>query len=173
MLVIWNSATGYDSSFLVNPAVPAALVTASIASGDSLSVSFAPGVSGAFAAVYASSTRNWVGQINETWGEYTFNPTGVLDVSRLVNMFGHNMEIVVPTPEADYSGGCTSNMDDLCVFMCTDPSVTTCFDTGVELVGCTSQPGAQSGNLYGAPEGGCGGLTPNVPVKVTFLPGTA
>lgn len=140
IIVIW----GPDASW-VNAHQP--LITVDLPAGGSQLVSFASGAIGAWSAVY-SDTVTSNGQISNTWGEYTFSPEGVVDVSREVNMSGHGMSIVGPQ--------CTTDMDT-CVFVCSTGDV--CM-TNYELLNCAagSQPGAQYGTYGGFPSGGCGGL---------------
>lgn len=138
ILVIWGS----DGSW-VNANKPA--VTVSLASGASTLVSFASGAIGAWSAIYAD-TQTVDGQVSNTWGEFTFSPEGVVDVSKEVNMSGHSMSIVGPD--------CTTDMTT-CVFVCTSGNV--CL-TDYALLNCAagSQSGAQYGTFGGAPSGGCG-----------------
>jgi len=138
ILVIWGPAGSW-----VNVNVP--LITLSLASGAVETISFAEGLSGAWSAIY-SDTETVDGQVSNTWGEFTFTGEGVVDVSREVNMNGHNMIINGPD--------CTSDMDT-CVFVCTEG--TTCL-TNYALLNCDngSQGGAQYGTYGGFPSGGCG-----------------
>jgi hypothetical protein len=141
VLVVWGSEPAYQASF---PMAVQPLVTASIASGCSLTLSFAEGQSGAWSMVYPDTTMTEWGQIDNTWGEYTFAADGVVDVSREVNMNGNTMEIVGPS--------CTTNMDT-CSFQCTG-GATTCGTAGsYQLVNCAGQPGANNGDGI---NGGCG-----------------
>jgi hypothetical protein len=143
ILVIW----GPDGSW-VNVGAP--LITYSLAPGAEVTISFAEDLSGAWSAVY-SDTVMVNGQISNTWGEFTFNAPGVVDISREVNMAGHGMVINGPQ--------CTTDMDT-CVFVCS--SGNTCM-TDYLLQNCDpgSQAGAQYGTFGGFPSGGCGwnGLT--------------
>ncbi|ERF73865.1 hypothetical protein EPUS_05877 [Endocarpon pusillum Z07020] len=141
ILVIW----GPEASW-VNVKQP--LITASIANGSSTTVSFASGQSGAWSAIY-DDTAMLNGQISNTWGEYTFSPSGVVDVSRLPNMKGNAMTIVGPT--------CVSDMTR-CVFECPEGEDICMYN--YKLVNCApeSQVGAQFGYDYGAASGGCGNL---------------
>jgi hypothetical protein len=150
VLVVW----GPDGSW-VNVKQP--LVTASIANGTSTTVSFANGQSGAWSAIY-DDTEMLNGQISNTWGEYTFSPMGVVDVSREPNMDGKKMTIVGPK--------CVTDMDT-CVFVCNEGKI--CM-TGYELKNCApgSQPGAQYGTYFGAASGGCGGMGDSAQLK-TYL----
>lgn len=140
ILVIWGPAASW-----VNAQAP--LITLTLANGESKTISFASGQSGAWSAIY-SDTSLLNGQVSNTWGEYTFTPAGVVDVSREPNMDGHSMSIVGPD--------CTTDMTT-CVFVCA--SGTTCL-TDYELLDCAagSQSGAQYGTYGGLPSGGCGWL---------------
>jgi len=140
ILVVW----GPDGSW-VNANTP--LITAEIASGSSMTVSFASGAIGAWSAIYGD-TIMVDGQVSNTWGEYTFSEEGVVDVSREVNMSGHGMSITGPS--------CMTDMNT-CVFVCA--SGNSCL-TNYELLNCEagSQSGAQYGTFGGLPSGGCGGL---------------
>jgi hypothetical protein len=153
VLVIWGAVASW-----VNANTP--LITLSLPVGSTVTISFADGQSGAWAPLFAD-TQLVNGQVCQTWGEYTFDPEGVVDVSREVNMNGRGMSIVGPS--------CTTDMTT-CVFECADPSVTSC-ETGYELLNCTpgSQPGAQYGTYGGAASGGCGWLgASSVQLTTTF-----
>ena len=141
VLVIWGPAGSW-----VNVDQP--LITHSLPPGTSVTISFATGQSGAWTGIYGD-TELVNGQVCNTWGEYTFSPEGVVDVSKEPNMNGHSMEVVGPV--------CTTNMDT-CVFQCTG-GATSC-EFGYELLNCTpgSQAGAQYGVYDGNPSGGCGWL---------------
>jgi len=137
ILVVWGPGACW-----VNAHTP--LITVSLPPQGSTTISFAYQQSGAWSAVYPDTTLV-NGQISNTWAEYTFTSSGVVDVSRLVNGNGHSLEVVGPS--------CTSNMST-CVFECN--SGTTCM-TGYKLVNCGSQSGAQLGtDSNGADSGGCG-----------------
>jgi hypothetical protein len=150
ILVIW----GPDASW-VNANQP--LVTVDLPAGGTQLVSFASGSIGAWSAIYSDTVMS-NGQISNTWGEYTFSPEGVVDVSREVNMSGHGMSIVGPQ--------CTTDMNT-CVFVCSSGNV--CL-TNYELLNCApgSQAGAQYGTYGGFPSGGCGGLGDSAAVT-TYL----
>jgi hypothetical protein len=142
VLTIWEGATSW-----VNKYVPA--VTVSLAPGASQIVSFANGVSGAFSGVYAA-TNLVNGQINNTWGEFTFSGIyTTVDVSREVNMLGRGIRVETPQ--------CLTDMTH-CVFVC-PAGQTTCW-TEYELQNCAigSQVGANYGTSYGMPSGGCSGF---------------
>lgn len=137
ILVVWGPGASW-----VNAHTP--LITVSLPPQRSTTISFAYQQSGAWSAVYPD-TILVNGQISNTWAEFTFTSSGVVDISRLVNGNGRSLEVVGPS--------CTSNMST-CVFRCN--SGTTCM-TGYKLVGCASQSGAQVGtDSNGADSGGCG-----------------
>lgn len=150
VLVIWGPAASW-----VNVNQP--LVTVSLAPGQNQTVSFANGAVGAWSAIYPD-TALVNGQVSNTWGEFTFSPEGVVDVSREVNMNGHAMTIVGPQ--------CTTDMST-CVFVCSSGDVCM-YD--YQLLNCApgSQPGAQYGTYFGAPSGGCGGLGSSAALVTTF-----
>lgn len=147
ILVCWGSQGSW-----VNAVVP--LITVSIPSDGKTTLSFANGNSGACAAIY-SDTELVDGQICNSWIEHTYGPSGVIDVSREVNMNGHPIEAVGPS--------CTTNMDT-CVFVC--DSGNSCL-TGYTLKNCAngSQAGATYGQYDGADSGGCGGLGNGATIK--------
>ncbi|KAL1641270.1 hypothetical protein SLS58_006172 [Diplodia intermedia] len=148
VLVVWGPAASW-----VNTQDP--LVTISLPAGTNKTLSFANGASGAWAAVY-EDTSLVNGQISETWGEYTFGEWGCVDVSREVNMKGHNMSID--------TGNCISDMET-CVFQCKD-GAESCWQE-YELLNCEngSQEGATYGTFDGAPTGGCGNMGSSATVK--------
>jgi len=145
---------GPDESW-VNANTP--LITISLPEGASTTISFASGQSGACSAIY-SDTQLVNGQVCNTWFEYTFSNTGAYDISREVDMNGHSMCAVGPQ--------CTTDMKT-CVFVCS--SGNSCM-TNYELQNCASgsQPGAQYGEYYGAPSGGCGGFSTSVSIVLTL-----
>lgn len=151
ILVVW----GPDASW-VNAKQP--LITYSLPAGQSCTLSFASGLSGAWSAIYGDTTMV-NGQVSNTWGEFTFGEYGVVDVSREVNMNGHSMSIVGPQ--------CTSNMNT-CVFTC--PSGQDSCWTQYELLNCEngSQAGANYGTYGGMPSGGCGGMGNGAALQTTL-----
>lgn len=151
VLCIWGVAGSW-----VNAIPPQ--ITISIPSGSSQTISFPDGSTGAWAPIY-SDTKLVMGQLSETWGEFTFGQWGVVDVSREVNMKGRNMSIVGPQ--------CTTDMDT-CVFVCPDGQDVCTF--GYQLLNCGpgSQPGANYGLHEGSPSGGCGGMGSSAALK-TYL----
>ena len=158
-IIIWNAPAGdYQSSFM-NAVSPQ--VSYSMNYQDTLNISVANGVSGAWAALYNYGTvLSEYGQINNTWGEFTTGSYATMDVTREVNMAGNAMSIEAP--------GCVSNMTT-CVFECA--SGNTCGDSGTyELLNC--DPGSQSGATYGEydgnPSGGCQGWSKGGNLSVTL-----
>lgn len=142
VLVVWGSEPAYQASF---PKAVQPLITVDIPPGKNVTLSFADGTSGAWAPVYPDTLMTEWGQIQNTWGEYTFSPAGVVDVSREVFMNGDAMSIVGPS--------CTTDMDT-CSFQCTG-GASTCGEAGTySLLNCAGQAGANA-----SPDGfngGCG-----------------
>jgi len=156
ILIIWGPQGSW-----VNAVAP--LITVAIEPGQSQTVSFADGQSGAWAGVY-SDTKLVNGQVCNTWGEYTFaGAYSTVDVSREVNMSGKGMEIQTPQ--------CVSNMNT-CVFVCN--SGNSC-EMGYSLLNCAvgSQPGANYGTAnYGGgpvPSGGCSGMGSSAALTTIFM----
>jgi hypothetical protein len=147
-LAVWGAASWVNAN---NPSV---LVT--LAPGQKTTVSFKNGASGGFAGIY-KDTQLRMGQIDNTWGEFTFGMHGVVDVSREVNMNGHALSITSPN-------GCVSDMNN-CVFVCTkDGSGNRPQSCWHEYELLQSSNGncikGQDPNLGGADSGGCS-LGPN------------
>ena len=147
-LIVWDAPSGdYLSSFMN---AVSSQVSYSMSYGDTVDISVANGVSGAWSALYNyGTTLSQYGQINNTWGEFTTGSYATFDVTREVNMAGNAMSISTT--------GCVSNMTT-CVFEC--DSGNTCTDSGTyELLNCDpgSQPGATYGDDGGNPSGGCQG----------------
>ncbi|RYP16834.1 hypothetical protein DL765_004855 [Monosporascus sp. GIB2] len=152
-VIIWNFPPGdFEASFMNvrQPQISYSLPR----TGDSVTISVARDVSGAFGALYGRTTTlsQW-GQLYNTWGEFTTGDWATVDVSRLVNMGGNDMEITVR------DNGCVSDMNR-CSFWCKN-NMLTCGESGTyDLVNC--QPGSQPGATYGSwdginPDGGCQG----------------
>ncbi|RYP66062.1 hypothetical protein DL769_006124 [Monosporascus sp. CRB-8-3] len=152
-VIIWNFPPGdYEASFMNvrQPQISYSLPR----TGDSVTISVARDVSGAFGALHGRTTTlsQW-GQLYNTWGEFTTGEWATVDVSRLVNMGGNDMEITVR------DNGCVSDMNR-CSFWCKN-NMLTCGESGTyDLVNCA--PGSQPGATYGTwdginPEGGCQG----------------
>jgi len=138
ILVLWGAAGSW-----VNANTP--LITLSLAQGESTTLSFADGVSGAWTAVY-DGTGMVDGQISNTWGEFTTGEWGVVDVSREVNMNGNSMSIQTPN--------CLTDMET-CVFTCTGGLVSCLTEYQLENCANGSQAGANFGTYDGADSGGC------------------
>ncbi|KAM3429080.1 hypothetical protein MY4824_008448 [Beauveria thailandica] len=160
-VVVWLHTDDYVSSF-VNVRQPH--VTWSLPGhGDSVTVSMAPGISGAFAALHRGVTVLRDGQVFNTWGEWSTGPHATVDVSRQPRMDGNRMEI-------ETAGGCRANMDR-CVFKCRHAN--RCGPEGDwYLENC--EAGSQPGNPHfgfdhlGKHSGGCGGYENGGHVQVDF-----
>ncbi|KXJ87616.1 hypothetical protein Micbo1qcDRAFT_215454 [Microdochium bolleyi] len=153
-LILWDFPPGdYEASFMN---VRAPKISYSLPKpGDSVTVSIANGVSGAFAHLANHKTKlsQW-GQIYNTWGEFTTGQWATVDVSRLVNTKGNGIAMKIE------NNGCKSHFTK-CYFTCKDGGVSSCGESGTyKLVNCApgSQPGATYGTLNGNPEGGCQGF---------------
>lgn len=143
MLMCWGPAGSW-----VNAVAP--LISHPLAAGESVTVSYAEGASGACSGVYPD-TQMVNGQVSNTWLEYTFAGIySTYDVSREVNMNGRGISAVGPS--------CTSDMDT-CVFKCSDASAASCW-FGYELFNCHQGNGGGSGYdpSTGGASGGCNGL---------------
>ena len=149
-LIMWYDAPNtFTASFV---AAYAPMVSYSLPNtGDSVTISVANEISGAWAALnnhVSDLTVN--GQVNNTWGEFTTGNSATVDISREVNMVGNQLSITT-------SGGCVANLDT-CAYECY--SGNTCYLAGsYELVNCApgSQPGAAGATVNGVPTGGCQG----------------
>lgn len=133
-------------------------ISVSMPAGTKKIISFASGSSGAWSAFYSDTpsvnTADTNGQLSNTWGEYTFSPQGVVDVSREVHAHGHGMEVV------NNVNSCVTNMDQ-CVFKCNDAAAEKC-TTGYSIQNC--------GALSGSMNGGCGwDNAPSAKIKTKFL----
>ena len=151
VLAVWSQSW-------VNANSPSVLVT--LSPGGSTTVSFNNGASGAFAGIYPDTDLR-MGQINNTWGEFTFNSGGVLDVSREVNMAGHPLKIETPT-------GCVSDKDN-CVFVCLPDDGNSCWQR--YQLNKSSDPNCIKGYdpAMGGDSGGCSvGQATSGKVTVTF-----
>ncbi|KAJ4151623.1 hypothetical protein LMH87_012313 [Akanthomyces muscarius] len=148
ILWTWQNAQDYQA-MCVNVRAPKISVSLP-RPGDSITISLAAGVTGAFASLDGHETRlNNVGQVDNTWGEFNTGSYATFDVSREVNSKGHAMDI-------RGSNGCVSNLVT-CVFKCKDANARTCGAAGsYHLVNCGGKnPGAHTDN--GGADGGCGG----------------
>lgn len=154
MLFCWGPAGSW-----INAVAP--LISHPMGAGESVTVSYAEGASGACSAVYPD-TQMVNGQVSNTWIEYTFAGIySTYDVSREVNMNGRGISTVGPS--------CTTDMDT-CVFKCSDPNATSCW-FGYELFNCAAGNGGGSGYdpATGGASGGCNGLTAGAGALKTSL----
>jgi hypothetical protein len=143
ILVAWNEQFSYNSSFVVNHQPR---LTVSMNPGASVTVSFSKSMSGAWSGIYPQTAMH-LGQVGNTWGEFTTGQSATADVSREVNMNGNSMSIKTP-------GGCTSSMNE-CVFVC--KSGNTCGDSGTYALKNTGGHDCNHGGTTSAPSGGCQG----------------
>lgn len=120
--------------------------------GDSVTISVAPGNTGAFAAVNNHATVvNQYGQVSNTWGEFNTKPGGAtFDVSREVDMNGNIVRM-------RGGNGCESNFEK-CTFKCVNGQ-NSCLDAGsYDLFNCgPPNPGAHRDPGPNGTNGGCGG----------------
>jgi hypothetical protein len=145
ILIFWAG----DNSGFVNAHQP--LITYSLAAGASVRVGVADGVGkGGFSAVYPDTPTGSYGQVNNTWGEFTAaGQYSTFDISREVNMHGHDMKIESKTTS------CVADMVT-CAFLCNQGD--NCYVAGsYHLLNC--QNGINN-NYYldqatGAVSGGC------------------
>lgn len=111
VLMMWDDGSSPKTSTAPYVSGYAPAISWSLSHGASVTVSVADTVSGGFAGVYVGSTGlDSMGQIYQTWGEFTTGPDATVDVSREVNKAGNSLSITT-------SNGCTSDMND-CVFEC-------------------------------------------------------
>lgn len=132
--------------------------------GSAVVVSIDNEVPGGWSTVYNyTTTLTEYGQMNNTFGEFNTGIFATTDVSRLVNMVGHPMTVVVK------GSGCRSDMQT-CVYMCAEEGVITCGrERSYRLENCQGQPGAVvSNDEEGNPTGGCQGWSNGGHVDVIF-----
>jgi len=152
VLTIWTGAQSWVNKF-------APTITVSLPPGSVQTVSFANGVSGAWAGVYPDTTLV-NGQISNTWAEFTFSGIySTIDVSREVNMKGRGMRVETPT--------CVTDMNT-CVFVCPTGQLSCWTEYILQNCAIGSQPGANYGTSYGMPSGGCSGMGATAKVKAFF-----
>lgn len=149
-LVLWHLPLGDYAAMCMNSRQPQ--ITQTLKPGDSVVVTIADGVSGAFSAVYPLTAINFAGQISNTWGEFTTGPYGTIDVSREVAPQGNGMSITTST-------GCKSNFES-CYFACTSLDAHgVCGEAGSYLLhNCPEQTDKSGMN------GGCPGMSGKVSV---------
>lgn len=137
-LVLWsayNQASSW-STLTINVTPPN--ITTTIPAGSNMSVSFNPklytaehgfpgafgSISGAWCGMFNDTPISNFGGCNDTWGEWTTQPGpwSTFDVSRLVNMNGHNMTITTHATK-DSAPACTSDFER-CVYKCANGAST-------------------------------------------------
>ncbi|KAF2649773.1 hypothetical protein K491DRAFT_610128, partial [Lophiostoma macrostomum CBS 122681] len=137
-----------------------ALIAIHLGAGDSQTVSFAEGFSGACSSA-DSGMKLDDGLISNTWAEFTFTPTyGVFDVSREVNLDGSSISM--------QGSQCLSDMNT-CVFKC-GGGATSCI-SGYVLENCSASNGGGSGvdtAGNGGASGGCMMGASGESIDVTF-----
>lgn len=151
-LIMWDFPDNdYEASFMNvrNPKISYSLPF----TNNTVTISVENGISGGWATLNEHlTTLSPMGQVYNTWGEFTTGDYATVDVSRLVNMGGNVQSIQVET-------GCLSDMD-WCAFHCKDDA-NECGDSGsYDLLQCTPDinPNAATGTDDGTnPEGGCMG----------------
>lgn len=154
VLFCWGPAGSW-----INAVPP--LISEPIAAGQSVTVSYAEGASGACAPVFAD-TSMVNGQLYQTWLEYTFAGVwSTYDVSREVNMNGRTISTVHKI-DGNFNGssnGCLTDMNT-CVFKCSDPTAASCW-YGYQLENCGASNGGGSGvdPTTGGASGGCNGIS--------------
>jgi hypothetical protein len=150
-LIIWRQGRNdFQSSFL-NTRTP--MVTYSLPNyGDSVTISVANHVGGAWSTIVNRQTAlSAVGQVSNTWGEFTSGDWATINISRECNMSGNIMSATVA------GSGCVAEMNT-CVYQC--KAGNSCGESGTYvLVNCArgSQPGAEYSVNDGDPNGGCQG----------------
>ncbi|KAK0713970.1 hypothetical protein B0T26DRAFT_381702 [Lasiosphaeria miniovina] len=149
-LIVWYMAPYDDQASFMNaraPDISYSLPT----TGSAVEVSLANGVPGAWSALYNhSTTLSPYGQINNTFGEFSTGSYATIDLSRLVNMRGDQMTVIV-------SGGCVSNMAT-CVYTCVSEGDNSCGAAGTyNLLNCVGPNAVQYIDPEGNPTGGCQG----------------
>lgn len=161
ILVMWEMVKGDYQAIFMN--ARQAAITYTLAPDAGVTVSVANGISGGWAAVHVGSTKLTAnGQIDNTQGEYTTGPYGTIDVTREIQMNGHDMSIQL-------SGSNCRSDGNTCVFTCKSGS--TCGESGsYDLTNCNPNkvPGANNQMVNGNPEGGCQGFANGGDINVTF-----
>lgn len=167
VVVVWSgsSQNGAVNAMFVGAHQPD--VTHTLQANTTTTVSFNPAVaegnaiSGGFAAVRTSvGLTEFSGQIDDTFGEYTFTTASqfsTTDVSRLINMKGNKMEIFNYKSKADAKTeepACASTMDK-CSFVCPD-GANNCI-VG-KIINCPVGSPNTVSNESGM-DGGCAGMT--------------
>ncbi|KAK3490122.1 hypothetical protein B0T13DRAFT_440392 [Neurospora crassa] len=163
ILVVWYNPVEDAQSSFMDARTPK--ITYSLpAQGNAVVVSMDNEVPGGWSTLYNyTTTLTEYGQVNNTFGEFNTGSFATTDVSRLVNMQGHPMTVVVR------GSGCRSDMQT-CVYTCSEPGAVTCGrQRSYILENCQGQPGAVvSNDANGNPTGGCQGWSNGGHVDVIF-----
>ena len=148
-LIVWYRAPHDDEASFLSTRTPK--ITYSLPTrGSAVQVSLANGVAGGWSMLYNRSTRlTPFGQVDNTIGEFSTGTYATIDVSRLVNMSGSSMSVMV-------SGGCVTDMET-CVYTC-NTATDSCGDAGTySLLNCKGADAVESVDPDGNPTGGCQG----------------
>lgn len=133
--------------------------------GDSVTISIANGVAGAWSALedFATALSSY-GQVFNTWGEFSTGNSATVDVSREANMAGSFMVLRVA------NNGCTADMGT-CVYACTGGANSCGAADTYGLFNCAtgSQAGANQYMVNGNPTGGCQGWSNGGHVDVWLM----
>lgn len=163
ILVVWYNPVEDAQSSFMDARTPK--ITYSLPEqGSAVVVSIDNEVPGGWSSIYNyTTTLTEYGQVNNTFGEFNTGIFATTDVSRLVNMQGHPMTVLVR------GSGCRSDMQT-CVYMCAEPGAMTCGrERSYRLDNCQGQPGAVvSNDANGNPSGGCQGWSNGGHVDVIF-----
>jgi hypothetical protein len=146
------------SGMSINKFVPD--VSVGMSAGQTVQLSFAPGVPAACAPASLDTTLALFGGLHQTWAEVTFGKDGAFDVSRNVNMNGCNISMK--------GSKCLSDMNT-CVFKCQDESAESC-EKGYNLLNCDASNGGGGGydTVMQGVGGGCAMDNSSERIKVQF-----
>ncbi|KAK3321909.1 hypothetical protein B0H66DRAFT_581349 [Apodospora peruviana] len=156
ILILWYAPQNDDQASFMNARVPA--ISYSLPNtGSAVELSVANGLSGAWSTIYDRSTAlTAFGQVDNTFGEFSSGVYATVDVSRLVNMSGDPMTIMV-SGESGGSGGCVSDMST-CVYTCDAGTGNSCgTERTYSLLNCGGPNAVKSMDSDGNPTGGCQG----------------
>lgn len=148
------------SGMSINVNVPD--VSVALKGGESVTLSFAENVPAACAPMFDSSKLALFGGCDQTWFEVTFGQFGAFDISRNVNMKGHNI--------SSKGSKCTSDMNT-CVFKCKDENALSCEKgTDYDLFNCGANQGGGGGydTKMAGTGGGCAMGSNGEKIQVTF-----
>lgn len=151
------------SGMSINVNAPA--ISVGIKSGQTVSISAAPGTSGACAPATMKTPKSNFGGVKNTWAEFTFGDAGrkimgAFNVSKNVNMKGCDISMKGAT--------CTSDKAT-CIFQCKDENAESC-EFGYNLINCSAANGGGGGYdpVMGGVGGGCNMPENGERLKVTF-----